>query len=185
MELNRTKKSVAELEQNLANTRNKLNAAEKKLDRLRCETTAAPAVNKDAAVKPESSSSDVKVEGDSAGLLKIREDLAEARGQAEARSRTIQQLEEEKKRLQDDLHEALSKFANTEEKPDRDGTRGLWENYSFVKAELEASEAHVRRLNKELEELRAGGSKLRKQIEVGDYLRRSPWHLLAHPTFYC
>ena len=165
LELNRARKTASELDQKLATARNQLAAAEKKLDRLKCETTVAvPGVKE--TVKQEPTSADVKMEEDPAGLMRLKMELAAATAQAESRMKAIQQLEQDKKRLQEELQENLAKpRAGGDDKPDPE--KNFHAQITLAKNEMNEAKASAERLSKEIEELRAGGLKLRKQIEVG------------------
>jgi chromosome segregation ATPase len=166
LELNRARKTVSELDQKLGTARNQLAAAEKKLDRLRCETTVAVPGVKEAAVKQEPNSAEMKMEEDPAGLMRLKMELAAATAQAESRMKAIQQLEQDKKRLQEELQENLTKpRGGADDKPDPE--RDFHAQITLAKTEMNEARSTAERLSKEIEELRAGGIKLRKQIEVG------------------
>lgn len=165
------------MEQKLAEARSKLAATEKKLDRLRCPTTAAVAVAvKDPGIKAEASSVDIKMEEDPNELSKFREQLTEMAALAEARLRAIQELEDEKKRLRDDLHDArYSHVSGNDDRSDRDAAyKDLYAHYMFVKKELEMVEDSRKKRDEEFNELRAGSVNFRKQIEAEEAQRRKP-----------
>ncbi|KAI9022558.1 hypothetical protein DFJ74DRAFT_768258 [Hyaloraphidium curvatum] len=183
LELAKGRRTAEELQRDLATARHTVELLERKLDRLSCATTAvAPAV-KEPAPKTEITVAEVKVEEDPLGVSRLKEDLAVQSEVAQRRLKEIQRLESERTKLQQELDEARYKgFAGDEKPTENPAYRELYAHFLFIKAELDAAKANMDKQNKELDELRAGGAKLRKQIEVSSYERpvKFPlrtWHL--------